>query len=334
MFDEIDTLLQLFSLFISVTTPTAKDIVLLKGNWIPTPAMSDHDALEANLEGFEQENDVEVFDVGMFEGGSEGSGFHTKNNPRDPYQRSEVIQRTGRGVDIRCTLIDAVHGAMSADSDYWATLLVLQFRFDPQKRARRVSEATIELRFDISDANNALPEVEAVSFDGNYSFLPSKQSETVVTGGDGSIGASFGAELSASAKWEKTIARETADATTVSGGKLVVNNMPPNRIAKWTLLENKTLKTGVPASIQVAVRIKRRDEATFTCIPRLQCKADKWTTLQSFFGGVPEDDPVLLKPDMKPTNKLRIYDTEELGSVDLQELSDVTFTTMILGAQK
>ncbi|GKT40025.1 uncharacterized protein ColSpa_00206 [Colletotrichum spaethianum] len=237
-----------------------------------------------HLEGIEQENDVQVFDVSMFEGGSEGSGFHTKNNPKDPYQRSEVIQRTGRGVDIRCSLIDAVHGAMSANSDFWATLLVFQFRFDPQKRARRVSRATVELRFDVSDAGNDPPEVEAISFDGNYSFLPSKQSETITKGGEGSIGASYGAELSASAKWEKTVARETTDATTISGGKLVVKNVPPNRIAKWTLLENKTLESGVPASIRVAVRIKRRDEAVFTCVPRLECKADKWTSLETFFG--------------------------------------------------
>ncbi|KAH7310655.1 hypothetical protein B0I35DRAFT_396956 [Stachybotrys elegans] len=292
------------------------------------------DDQDAYLEGVEQADDVDVFDVGMFEGGSEGSGFHTKNNPRDPYQRSEVIQRTGHGVDIRCTLVDSIHGAMSADSDYWATILVLQFRFDPAKRARRVAEATIELRFDASEPNNQIPEVDAVSFDGNYSFLPSTQSETIVKGTEGNIGASYGVDIGASAKWEKTVNRETSDATTVSGGKLVLNNMPPNRVAKWTLLENKTLKTGVPASIRVAVRIKRRDEEVFHCVPRLVCKADKWTRLESFFGGVPEDDPVLLKPDMKPTNKLMVYDTEELGSVDLQKLSDVTFTTMILDAQK
>ncbi|KAM0417015.1 hypothetical protein ACHAPT_012981 [Fusarium lateritium] len=293
-----------------------------------------HQVEDPNLEGVEQEDDVELFDVGMFEGGSEGSGFHTKNNPRDPYQRSEVIQRTGHGVDIRCTLLDAIHGAMSEDSDYWATLLVLQFRFDPQKRARRISEATIELLFDVSDPANNPPEVEAISFDGSYSFLPSKQSETVTRGGEGTVGVSYGADLGASVKWEKSVARETEDATRISGGKFVLNNTPPNRKAKWTLLENKTLKTGVPASVRVAVRIKRRDDEVFTCIPRLQCKADKWTSLQSFFGGVPEDDPVLLKPDMKPTNKLMDYDTEELGSVDLQKLSDVTFTTMILDAQK
>jgi hypothetical protein len=296
--------------------------------------MSGHEPPDPNLEGVELDEDVEVFDVGMFEGGSEGSAFHIKNNPKDPYQRHEVIQRTGRGVDIRCNLIEVIHGAMSANSAYWATLIVLQFRFDPQKRARRISEATIELKFDVSKADNEIPEVDAVSFDGNYSFLPSKQSESIVKGADASVGASYGADFSIGAKWEKTVDRETTDATTISGGKLVVNNTPPNRIAKWTLLENKTLETGVPASIQLAIRIKRRDQAVFTCMPKLNCKADNWTTLKSFFGRVPEDDPILFKPDRKPTDKLMAYDTEELGDIDLQKLGDVTFTTMIADAIK
>ncbi|KAK1636423.1 hypothetical protein BDP81DRAFT_394120 [Colletotrichum phormii] len=197
-----------------------------------------------------------------------------------------------------------------------------------------LDQGVIEMKVVVSDAGNDLPEVEAISFDGNYNCLPSKQSETIKKGGEGSVGASYGAELSASAKWEKTVARETTDATTVSGGKLIVKNVPPNRIAKWTLLENKTLKTGVPASIRVAVRIKRRDEAVFACVPRLECRADKWTSLETFFEGVPEDDPVYLNPSLKSTNKLMAYDTEELGSVAMQKLSDVTFTTMILDAQK
>jgi hypothetical protein len=289
-------------------------------------------ARNPHLEGLEKEDDVNVFDVGMFEEG--GGLLHTKNNPKAPYQRSEVIQRTGHGVDIRCNLVGVIHGAMSADSDYWATILVLQFRFDPQAKARRISKATIELKFDVIDINNHVPEVEAVSFDGHYSFLPSKQSESMTTGTEGGIGASFGAQANTSVKYEKTVTRETSHATTISGSKLVVDNIPPNRIAKWTLLENPSLKTGVPASIKVAIRIQRRDEAVFTCVPKLTCTADKWTEMRSFFGRVPEDDPILLKPDMEATKTLRGYDTEELGRIDLQELSDVTFTKMILDIVK
>ncbi|RMJ16017.1 hypothetical protein CDV36_004290 [Fusarium kuroshium] len=296
--------------------------------------MSAHQTEDPNLKDVEEEDGVKSLDIAMFECDIQGGRFHTENNPEIPRQRREIIQEARHGVDIRCTLIDVIHGAMSKDSDYWATILVLQFHFDPQKRARRISEATIELIFDVSDPDGILPEVEAVSFNGKYSFIPSKQSETIRRSGEGTVGDGYGAHLVASAKWEKVVSRETKDATKIMGSKVIVGSMLPEREAEWTLLENQTLKTGIPASVQVAVRIKRMDEKMFTCLPKLQCKADRWSSLQSFFGRVPVDDPVLLKPDMKPINKLMVYDTEELGSIDLQKLSDVTFTTMILDGQK
>ncbi|KAF0316780.1 intracellular serine protease [Colletotrichum asianum] len=289
---------------------------------------------DGGLDETAENDDVNVFDISMFEDGSEGSGFHIKNNPRDPFQRSEVLQRTGRGIDVRCTLIDVVHGAMSCTGD-WATVLVFEFRFDPQKRSRRIMRATIELFFDVSDEQNCVPEVEAVSFNGRYSLLPSMQSETITRGGEASLGASYGIESNVTAKWEKVVSRETTDAATISGNMLVVDNMPPYRIAKWTLLENETLKAGVPASVRVSVRIKRRDNATFTCVPTLKCTADTLSsTLERFSGRSPEDDPIYLKPTMKSTNRLKIYNTEELGDIDLQDLSDITFTTVLSNSRK
>lgn len=299
----------------------------------PIPAMSDENTGDPLLEGAELDEETDVFDVSMFESGSKGSGFHTKNNPKDPYQRQQVIQRTG-AIDIRCSVLDVVHGVMDPDGDYWATLMVLQFRFDPQRKMRRITEASLELLFDVADPANEIPEVDAISFDGNYSLLPSKQSESTTVGGSGTLGATQIVTASGTAKWEKTVSRETSDKTTVSGGTFVVDNIPPSRIAKWTLLENSTLKSGIPASLQVAVRIKRRDEAVFTCTPTIKCKADKWTSIENFFGKVPEDDPVLLNPDRKPTNKLMVYDTDNLGAVDLQALGSIVPTNMIRDAEK
>ncbi|KAF5565821.1 intracellular serine protease [Fusarium phyllophilum] len=225
--------------------------------------------------GAEHIQSVKVFDVQMSESGS--GGFHIKNSRQHPYQRSEVIQRTGSGIDIRCTLVDVVHGALSRESDFWASIPVFQFRFDPQRQTRRICEASIELTFDVVDLENELPEVDAISFDGNYSFLPSTRSETLVTGAGVGAEASFGAELNASLNWEKTSTREVSSFATIK---------------------------------------------------------DKWTSVQSFFGRVPEDDPVLLKPDLEATNVLKGYDAEELGSVDLETLGDVTVTTMIENAIK
>lgn len=299
----------------------------------PTQAMSDENIEHLLPEGVKLDEKTDVIDIAMFESGSQGSGFHTKNNPNDPYQRQEVIQRTG-SIDIRCSVLDVVHGVMDPDSDYWATIMVLQFRFDPQKRMRRITEAYLELIFDVTDPDNELPEVEAISFDGNYSLLPSKQSESTTVGGSGTLGATQIVNASGTAKWERTVTRETSDKTTVSGGRFVVDNIPPNRIAKWTLLENRTLKSGIPASLQVAVRIRRQDEAVFTCMPTIRCKADKWTSIESFFGKVPEDDPVLLNPDRKPTNRLMVYDTDNIGAVDLQALGNIVPTTMIQVAEQ
>ncbi|KUI57358.1 hypothetical protein VP1G_04705 [Cytospora mali] len=273
--------------------------------------MSDDNVPNVSLESPDTEDDdhVDIFNIGLFEGGSEGSGFHIKKQPEKPLPAPR-------------------------NSDYWASILVLRFRFDPQKRARRIAEATIELSFDVTDPDNEMPVVEAISFDGNYSFLPSKQTDTITKGHQGTLGASQVVDISATTKWEKTVTRETSDKTTVSGGKLVVDNIPPNRIAKWTLLENKTLKSGLPASIQVAVLVKRGDEAVFTCMPTISCKADNWTSIESLFSRVPEDDPLLLKPNRRPTNKLMTYDTENLGGVDLQKLSAVVPTIMILAAER
>lgn len=302
-------------------------------NLLIISAMFDEEIEDPPLEGVGVDEELDVFDVTMFESGSEGSGFHTKNNPNDPYQREEVVQRTG-SIDIRCSILDVIHGVMDPESDYWATLIVLQFRFDPQKRMRRISEATLELLFDVTDPANELPEVEAISFDDHFSLLPSKQSESTTVGGQGTLGATQIVTASGTAKWEKTVTRETSDRTTVSGARYVVDNIQPNRIAKWTLLENKTLKSGIPASLQVAVRIRRQDEAVFTCMPTIRCKADKWTSIESLFGKVPEDDPVLLDPERKPTNRLMVYDTDNIGAIDLQALGNIVPTTMIQEAER
>lgn len=281
------------------------------------------------LEGLQLDEEVAGFDIAMFDTvAPRGEGFHTKNDPRDPFQRREVIQRKG-GVDIRCSIVDVAHGGMNPDSDFWATILVLQFRFDPQKRARRIAEATIELVFGALDNYDEMPEVEAISFDGNFSLDPCKQTETRTFSSETNLGFSHIVEASGKATWQSTVSRETTDKTTVIGGMLVVNNVGPNRIAKWTLIENKSLKSGVPASLRVAVRVQRRNEAVFTCMASISCKADRRTSIASIFGKVPEDDPILLNPNMRPTNKLMSYDVENLGDIDLDDLSDVVGTTMI-----
>lgn len=274
----------------------------------------------------------------MYEaGGEEGSGFHVFNVASDQYHRAEVLQRTG-AIDITCRLEKVIHGAMSADSDRYATLAVLQWYFQPNNR-RRISEASIELLFEAEDSGDGDDvEVERISFDGTYSLMPTTQHEILTTAGDASVAINQLASFSLSGKWEKVIDRQTQDAITLSGGKRIVNNMPPNRIAKWILSENKSQPEGIPTYLKVAVLVSRLEEKKFTCRVAFACKTDMKTAAESFFKKIPKDDRIVFQPDFRDKgtrpNRNIFYGDDRLGSVDLDEVSDVTFRTFFTAGKK
>ncbi|KAI2472566.1 hypothetical protein F4781DRAFT_343265 [Annulohypoxylon bovei var. microspora] len=282
------------------------------------------------------QDDIETVNFGMYEvGGEEGSGFHVFNVAADQYHRAEVLQRTG-AIDITCNIEKVVHGAVSADSDRYASLIVMQWFFQP-KGSRRISEATIELLFGSCSGDSDV-EVENVSFLDTYSLMPTIQESTVTKGGEATVGISQFANINLTGKWEKTISTTVPDAITLSGGKRLVNNRPPNRIATWTLTENQSQRGGIPASLKVALLVSREDREKFFCKLAFTCKTDIKTTAESIFKKIPKDDPVIFQPNphekgTRP-NKNVTYGDEELGSMDLNNLCDVTFRTVIADGQK
>ncbi|KAF7554348.1 hypothetical protein G7Z17_g2956 [Cylindrodendrum hubeiense] len=285
---------------------------------------------------FGHEDVIEKTNFGMYEAAmEEGSGFHVFNVASDQYHRAEALQRTG-AIDITCTLEKVIHGAMSADSDSYATLLVMQWFFQPTG-SRRISEATIKLLFEASSTDGEV-EVEKVSFPDTYSLMPTTQEESITKGGEATIGVEQIAQLSLTGKWEKTVSSTTSDAITLSGGKRLVNNIPPNRIAEWKISENESQPAGIPASLKIAVLVSRNDEEKFSCKLSFTCKTDLKTAAQSFFKKIPKDDPIIFQPDpeVKGTrpNKNVTYGDDELGSVDPNDLCDVTFRTVISNGQK
>lgn len=269
--------------------------------------------------------------IEMYEtGGEEGSGFHVFNVAADQYHRAEVLQRTG-AIDIACSLEKIVHGAISADSDRYASLIVMQWFFQP-KGSRRISEATIELLFESGSASDDI-EVEKISFLGTYNLMPTKQHESITTGVDATIGIQQFANLSLASKWEKTTATTVSDAIRLSGGMRVIKNRPPNRIATWTISENHSQPTGIPPSIKIAVLVSREDREKFLCRLAFTCQTDRKTAAQSLFKKIPKDDPIIFQPNpldkgTRP-NKNVTYGDEELGNVDLDELGRVMFKTLI-----
>lgn len=284
-----------------------------------------------------QEDNVETVSVGMYEAGGEaGSDFHVFNAAPDQYHRADVLQRTG-AINITCDIEKVVHGAMADDSDRYATLMVMRWYFQP-KGGRRISEATIELTFESVSGGIDDIEVEGISFQDTYSLMPTTQQESITKGGDASIGIEHLANLTLSGKWEKSINAQTSDAITLSGQRLLVNNLPPKRIATWTLSENQSQPTGIPAFLKVAVRISRQDQGKFFCRLAFTCKTDLRTAAESLFKKIPKDDPIIFQanPHDKGTlpNRNVLYGHNSLGSENLDELCDVTFRTTITNAQK
>ena len=84
-----------------------------------------------------------TFDISLSEKGDDGSSFRTENDPATPYQRSNYIKRKG-AIDIRCSCLDVIHGQFSSETGVFATLIVLQFRFDADPRLYRFQQGILE----------------------------------------------------------------------------------------------------------------------------------------------------------------------------------------------
>jgi hypothetical protein len=272
--------------------------------------------------------------IGLAPTGDKGSAFHTKNDPSKPLQRTNYVERPG-AVEVRCSCIDVIHGLIAADSDVFATLMVLEFRFDSRRRARRISSVDIEFRFSGLGASAEQPEVGAISPCGHFDIAPTTQSES------STFSVNFGVSatpapvptLNAGVNYERGVARDMTYAATVTGATaLRGRNFGSPNCASWTLLENPATKKGVPVAMRAAILLNRQDEEQFQCVVTINAKADWRSQLETVFGSTPPDDPVLFDPALEPTNTA--YDEMNLGKVDLEALSTITFGKVVGGTSE
>ncbi|KAI0902148.1 hypothetical protein F4806DRAFT_445845 [Annulohypoxylon nitens] len=157
-------------------------------------------------------------------------------------------------------------------------------------------------------------------------LAPSTQTETVTKSIEVNSGGSlFGAEIGSSWRWEKAINRETKNATTIVGSiDLKGRNYGASNAASWTLLENESIKTGVPAHFRVAIVLSREGDEEFYSTFKIRTQVDTLSRFTRLFGSVPKDDPIRYDPTIPSTNRLQQYNINSLGGIDLQELSAVS----------
>ncbi|KAI9369934.1 hypothetical protein BJX61DRAFT_545136 [Aspergillus egyptiacus] len=255
--------------------------------------------------------------------GDAGSGFHTQNDPAAPYQRQNIIERK-TAVDIRCSFVDIVHGLLTPDSQEFSTLLVLQFRFDPRKRARRVTQVDIELRFASCDSSYPDPEVLAIAPNERLTLSPTTQTVTTLVGGEAAIGAGSFLTIGGAARYERSVSHEITHACMVAGSiDLRGRNYGKANCASWTLIENPASKEGVPASMQTAILLRRRHEEVFQGHMTVKARADWRTELEWLVGRTNRDDPILFDPILEPTSSRHQELETGMADIDLKALVSI-----------
>jgi len=233
------------------------------------------------------------------------NGFHTQNQSSKDWQRRNVIERKG-ALDVRCYLKGVVHGVLGdmvdGDDDpaSHATLMVLEFRFDPQRQSRRIIRSRISVEFSGMKPHQLRPEVRAIAPKDKWAIEPTTdhiETTREVEGNVGSAGVPM-VDAGVAAKWSRTRSRDTTNATTVSGSIDLadgINSGEPN-CASWVLMENSARETGVPEVLRVAILLKRADTEPFTGTVKISSRADWKTRIEWMFGAFPIDDPVLFNP--------------------------------------
>jgi hypothetical protein len=282
------------------------------------------------LDAEEGGKELPSFDVDLFDAMNPDEDFRTQNNPHDPYQRTDVVQRRG-AVFIKCKCVDVIHGTWEAGSSQKASLVVLSFRFYPRKPGRRIKHAEMEFRFTSMDPSaRRQPEVAEMSLDGHYSLVPTTRSEEHTTGVEGTAGGgALGLELSSTLKWEQKITEETTAATYVAGGTFTDPEwLSTENSVSWSVTENEHRKSGIPAAMRVGILVKRPNDEDFQCSVKLKTSADFKTEWQEVFKKHQGDDALIFKPSLPPTNTLMKYDTKNLGSFNMADIEQVTMTTV------
>ncbi|KAF1957613.1 hypothetical protein CC80DRAFT_410999, partial [Byssothecium circinans] len=263
-----------------------------------------------------------------------GANFRTENDPQDPWQREIVIERShSKLIYVSCRCMEIVHG-FCGDGEEPATLVVFQFRVEPDGLGRRIKRVEAKVIFSSRNDQDPGPSVEKAYPDGSISVLPTTQREVRTAGVSSKIGGNvLGVEVGGELNSSKSVEKDVTNMVTVRGrvglGK-GRRSRKPNCVT-WALSENTSQKGGVPVSVQGAILLKRQDHSEFQAHVELNATADTWTQARASLKSNPKDDPVLFNPAKEPTNKLRTYDENTIKNLDtlcIDTLADITAYTV------
>ncbi|KAF1957731.1 hypothetical protein CC80DRAFT_503302 [Byssothecium circinans] len=186
--------------------------------------------------------DLLSYDIALYPLG-ESSAFHTQNDPKNPFERENAIERKGR-VDVRCEL-KILHMGIS-------------------RMTVTMNEAEVVMQFGSHQIGPQDPEVYAMYPDGFFQLQSTQQREQVTQGAGINISGVAGVQLGGDFKLEKVIDRVTTDTTRVRASMDLNGRIwGAKNSASWNFMENATVKSGVIPHLRSAILLKRDDRNQF-----------------------------------------------------------------------
>jgi hypothetical protein len=176
------------------------------------------------------------------------------------------------------------------------------------------------------------PDIEDIAPRGHLTMRPTnrhvrvKRSASAQAQGGGGI-----ASVSAGFAWETTISQEKEDHTTLTG--IVRYEARPfggKNAARWTLLENETRESGIPAFLRTLILLRRSDSEQFTATVNIETEVDWKSSLTSLFGKKDKDDPVIFDPDPEAQPWKSTWARDNSISVDNLESTQLDYFSIIL----
>ncbi|KAI9856188.1 MAG: hypothetical protein M1813_009205 [Trichoglossum hirsutum] len=276
-------------------------------------------------------SDLQNFTIALNPTGDTGSSFHVKNAPGGEIQRRHLVDR-GSTLTVQGDLVQVLHGSLSPTGAP-ATLVVADFKFTSAETSRRFIQAVIIVRFADEQQNAEYdPEVLDIAPNGHFSMQLREQTEEVKRSANLSAqGGGPIAGVNGSLGLEVTQSRSKQSQTTLTGDiRFEGRTWGDKNAARWILMENPTEQAGIPNFLRVAILLKRKSpKGKFTATIKIKVSTDIVSTLQSLFGSIPEDDPVIFDPDPERDTTSTDFDLDNLGGQDLKKLSDVRITTIL-----
>ncbi|KZZ89721.1 hypothetical protein AAL_07614 [Moelleriella libera RCEF 2490] len=259
------------------------------------------------------------FDIDFIESGAQESGYRTRNNPDQPYERTLLAWRRGL---FQAKALAVIHGRLRQGSEQRATLLIYDLDIAPNP-CHRVTYVSVLLRFKSHEVVDWAPK-------NRWVFQNSSQNETQVKGYDLKGGFSqCGGEITGSFKNQRTVESTTTDAAKMDS-ELWWPEGRYNTGVRWFIRENETTKSGMPSRVRTALLLERKDDAEFSCAVDVKLKTSFKSRFHEYISRE-EDEPVLYNPSKSSEYNSGFPDIDgnNLGSITLTDLVDLTCATEV-----